>query len=383
MIFRGREGITRRQRLTPAMGWNREVEVSADQSMTESAEAIALAGAIRAGDEAAFNTVAQRHRRELLIHCYRMLGSLQDAEDAVQDALLRAWKYRESLKEGAPVRPWLYRVATNACLDAIGHDARRSALAAKSSAEAPGAPLAPAEVTWLQPIPDAILEPTAPRDSEPETVVLTRETIEIAFLTVIQLLSPQQRAVLILRDVLGWSAKETAELLDVSVAAANSALQRARVTLRTKLPSRRAEWPAGADASAAERELLRRYVEACEKADIGAFESMLREDAVSRMPPQPEVTLGREAILKLWMDAGFGTEAFGNLRCVTTRANRQPAVAVYVLQSGDTTYRAMALDVLQIEEGIIAEVVTFGPEVFPAFALPLTMDAEGGRHARH
>ena len=121
------------------------------------------------------------------------------------------------------MRPWLYRVATNTCLDAIGHDARRSALAAKSSAEAPGAPLAPAEVTWLQPIPDAILEPTAPRNSEPETVVLTRETIEIAFLTVIQLLSPQQRAVLILRDVLGWSAKETAELLDVSVAAANSA----------------------------------------------------------------------------------------------------------------------------------------------------------------
>ena len=357
--------------------------MSSDQSMTESAEAIALADAVRAGNEAAFNTVAERHRRELLIHCYRMLGSLQDAEDAVQDALLRAWKYRESLKEGAVVRPWLYRVATNACLDAIGHDARRAALAAKSSAETPGASLAPAEVTWLQPIPDAILEPAAPPDSGPETAALTRETIEIAFLTVIQLLSPQQRAVLILRDVLGWSAKETAELLDVSVAAANSALQRARVVLRTKLPSRRPEWPAGADASAAERELLRRYVEACEQADIGAFESLLREDAVSRMPPQEEVTLGRAAIMKLWTDAGFGTEAFGDLRCVTTRANRQPAVAVYVFQSGDTAYRAMALDVLQIEEGIIAEVVTFGPEVFPAFALPLTMDPESGRHARH
>ena len=141
------------------MGRNGEIEVSADQTMTVSAEAIALAGAVRAGDEAAFNTVAERHRRELLIHCYRMLGSLQDAEDAVQDALLRAWNYRESLKEGAPMRPWLYRVATNACLDFIGRDPRRSALAAKSSAEAPGAPLAPAEVTWLQPIPDAILEP--------------------------------------------------------------------------------------------------------------------------------------------------------------------------------------------------------------------------------
>lgn len=357
--------------------------MSANQSMKELAEAIALAGAVRAGDQAAFNSVAERHRRELLIHCYRMLGSLQDAEDAVQDALLRAWKYRGSLKEGAPVRPWLYRVATNACLDAIGHDARRAALAAKSSAETPGAPLALAEVTWLQPIPDAVLEPAAPPDSEPETVALARETIEIAFLTMIQLLSPQQRAVLILRDVLGWSAQETAELLDVSVAAANSALQRARVTLRSKLPSRRPEWPAGADASAAERELLRRYVDACEQADLGAFASLVREDAVSRMPPQEELTVGREAIMKLWTDAGFGTVAFGNLRCVTTRANRQPAVAVYVLHSGDTTYRAMALDVLHIEEGIIAEVVTFGPEVFPAFALPLTMDSEVGRQARH
>lgn len=346
--------------------------MSTDRSTTDLAEAIALANAVRAGDEAAFNTVAARHRRELLIHCYRMLGSLQDAEDAVQDTLLRAWKYRESLKEGAPARPWLYRVATNVCLDAIGHDARRSALAAKSSADAPGAPLAPAEVTWLQPIPDAILEPAAPRDTEPDAAVLTRETIEIAFLTVIQLLSPQQRAVLILRDVLGWSAEETAELIGVSVAATNSALQRARVTLRTKLPSRRPQWPAGADPSVAERALLRRYVEACEKPDLGAFESLLREDSVTRMPPQEEVTVGREAILKFWMDSGFGTTAFGALRCVTTRANRQPAVAAYVLHSGDTTYRAMALDVLHIEEGVIAEVVTFGPEVFPSFDLPLT-----------
>jgi RNA polymerase sigma-70 factor (ECF subfamily) len=365
------------------MGKNREIEVTADQTMTASADATALAGAVRAGDEAAFNTVASRHRRELLIHCYRMLGSLQDAEDAVQDALLRAWKYRESLKEGAPVRPWLYRVATNACLDFIGHDARRSALAARSSAETPGAPLAPAEVTWLQPIPDALLEPTAPRDSEPETVALTQETIGLAFLTVIQLLSPQQRAVLILRDVLGWSANETAELLDVSVAAANSALQRAHATLRTKLPSRRPEWPAGVDASAAERELLRKYVEACEKADISAFVPLLREDAVCRMPPQPEVTVGREAILKLFTDAGFGTEAFGQLRCVTTRANRQPAVAVYVLQSGDTTYRPVAVDILQVEEGIITEILTFGPEVFPTFALPLTMDLAGAAGHGH
>ncbi len=344
--------------------------MSANQTASES-EAIALASAIRAGDEAAFNKVAARHRRELMIHCYRMLGSRQDAEDAVQDALLRAWKYRESLKQGAPLRPWLYRVATNACLDVIGRDPHRSALAAKASAEVSGAPLASAEVTWLQPIPDAMLDPAVPRDFEPESLVLTQETIGLAFLTVIQLLSPQQRAVLILRDVLGWSAQETAELLDVSVAAANSALQRARATLGEKLPSRRPEWAAGADASAAERELLRRYIEACEKADISGFESLLREDAVCRMPPQPEVSVGRAAIVKLFTDAGFGTEAFGQLRCVITRANRQPAVAVYVCSSGETIYRAMAVDILQIEDGIVTEIITFGPEVFPVFELPL------------
>ena len=232
--------------------------MSNQQSMTVSAEAIALAAAVRAGDEAVFNTVAERYRRELLIHCYRMLGSFQDAEDAVQDALLRAWKYRESLKEGVPVRPWLYRVATNACLDVIGRDARRSALAAKSSDEAPGATLAPAEVTWLQPIPDAVLESTAPRDSEPETIVLDAGNDRDRVPDGDPAPSPQQRAALILRDVLGWSANETAELLDVNVAAANSALQRARATLRRSCRRGDRSGPTGADASAAERELLRK-----------------------------------------------------------------------------------------------------------------------------
>ena len=260
-----------------------------------------------------------------------MVGSFHDAEDAVQDAFLRAWRYRESLKEGAPLRPWLYRVATNSCLDAIARDPRRSALAARTAGEGlAGTPPGPSEVSWLQPFPDVLLEPAAPRDSEPEAVVLTRETIEIAFLTVIQLLTPQQRAALILRDVLGWSAKETAELLELSVAAANSALQRARATLRARLPSRKPEWPAGVDATAAERELLRRYVDATEKPDLSAFESLIREDAVFRMPPDPEIVVGREAILRVLIEGGFGSEEFGRLRCVTTRANRQPAVACYV-----------------------------------------------------
>ena len=189
--------------------------MNARETMTGPSETTAVAAAVRAGDESAFSALAERHRHELLVHCYRMLGSFHDAEDAVQDALLRAWRYRESLKEGVPLRPWLYRVATNSCFDAIARDPRRSGLAARTASDTPEGP-APglSEVAWLQPFPDARLESPAPRDSEPEAVVLSRETIELAFLTVIQLLTPQQRAALILRDVLGWSAQETAELLE-------------------------------------------------------------------------------------------------------------------------------------------------------------------------
>ena len=223
-------------------------------------------------------------------------------------------------------------------------------------------PKALAEVTWLQPIPDALLGPDA--------VVLTKETIELAFLTLIQLLTPQQRAALLLRDVLGWSAKETAELLEVSVAATNSALQRARATLQAHLPARRAEWPAGVEATAAERELLRKYIEASETPDLSAFTSIIRDDAVFRMPPDPRIFIGREAMIRFWADGGFGSEDFGRIRCVVTRANRQPAVANYLLAKGDSVYRAMTLDVLRIEDGVITEITTFAPDVFDAFRLP-------------
>jgi RNA polymerase sigma-70 factor (ECF subfamily) len=333
------------------------------------------AAAIRAGDESAFTALAERHRGELLVHCYRMLGSFDDAEDALQDTFLRAWRYRETLEDGAPLRPWLYRVATNACLDAIARDNRRSALARAAEEESGRNRLGAAEVTWLQPFPDHLLEPAARRESEPEALVLTQESIELAFLTVIQLLTPQQRAALILRDVLDWSAKQAADLLGVSVAAANSALQRARATLRAHLPSRKPEWPSGVAASAAERELLRKYVDAAEQQDLAAFESLLREDAVFRMPPEPLITVGRDAILRLWAEGGFGSERFGRVRCTTTRANRQPAVAYYVLHKCETMYRALTLVVLRIEDGQLAEIVNFVPEVFEAFGLPPTLES--------
>jgi RNA polymerase sigma-70 factor, ECF subfamily len=320
-----------------------------------------------------FASNVERHRRELLIHCYRMLGSLPDAEDAVQETLLRAWRYRDSLKEGAPLRPWLYRVATNACLDAIARDERRAALAAKAAAD-DGWVGQPDEVAWLGPIPNSLLEPTTPPASTPEALTLRRETIEIAFLTVIQLLTPQQRAAFILCDVLDWSAKEAADLLDLSVPAVNSTLQRARARLRERLPSHKLAWPASVNASAAERDLLKKYVQAGEAADFQAFESIIRADATFRMPPEPGVAEGREAIFQLWRDGGFGSEQFGRLRCVVTHANLQPAVACYTCQPGDSTWRALAMDVLRVEDGVITEIVMFMPDHFPAFGLPLIMD---------
>jgi RNA polymerase sigma-70 factor, ECF subfamily len=335
-----------------------------------------MTAAVREGDEPAFARIADRHRRELEVHCYRMLGSLHDSEDAVQETLLRAWRYRESLREDAPLRPWLYRIATNVCLDALARDGRRAALTTSDEGDgvAPGASgEGVAEITWLQPFPDSRLEPEAPREAEPDAVVVTKETIELAFLTVIQLLTPHQRAVLILRDVLGWSARESAELLEVSVASVNSALQRARDTLRTHLPERRPDWPAGVDATSAERELLRRYIEATEQADFAAFESLIREDAVFRMPPQPGTWRGRDTMIQGWIEGGFGSSELGELRCIPTRANRQPAIACYRRREGETVARPLAMDVLRVEEGQITEIITFSGELFEAFGLPGTL----------
>jgi RNA polymerase sigma-70 factor (ECF subfamily) len=317
-------------------------------------------------DERAFTALIEQHRRELHIHCYRMLGSFDDAEDAVQDTFLRAWRYRESRKEGSPVRPWLYQIATNACLDVIARDKRRASVTAATEAGGNAAPNV-AEITWLQPYPDTLLEAAVPKEAEPDAMVVTKETIELAFLAVIQLLTPQQRAALILRDVLGWSAKETANLLETSVTSVNGALQRARATLRKHLPSNKAEWPAGVEATAAERELVQRFVEATEQADMKWFTSVIREDAVFRMPPEPGETVGRDAIMRLWIEGGFGSSM--RLKCLPTRVNRQPAVAAYNLGK-DGTYEAMALDVIRMEEGKIVEIVTFPPNVFEDLGLP-------------
>jgi RNA polymerase sigma-70 factor (ECF subfamily) len=311
--------------------------------------------AARVRDAAAFAALVERHRRELQVHCYRMLGSFEDSEDLVQETFLRAWRRRDTFQGRSTFLAWLYKIATNACLDEL---ARRPRTAPADG----GRPLA--EVPWLQPYPDRLLEGIATGEDGPEDEVVARETIELAFIAAIQLLPPRQRAVLIARDVLGWSAAESAALLDLSVAGANSALQRARATLRRHLPARRSEWAPGSDPSVEELALLRRYMDASERGDTSAMVELLREDALFSMPPQPEWVVGAEAMVAAWARGGFGSESWGSLRCVLTRANRQPAVANYLRSPGESTYRPLALDVLRIEEGAFAEVTAFALEPF-------------------
>jgi RNA polymerase sigma-70 factor (ECF subfamily) len=202
---------------------------------------------------------------------------------------------------------------------------------------------------------------------------VARETIELAFLVAVQHLTPRQRAVLILRDVLGWSAKATAVVLESSVASVNSALQRARATLKQRLPGRRLEWARGSDPSEEERALVQRYMEATERGDGNALVDLMSEDARFSMPPEPEWYAGREAIVAFWTEGGFGSPSYGDFRCLPTRANMQPAVANYLRRPGESEYSALALDVLRIEDGAVVEVTTFAPELFAAFGLPPTL----------
>jgi RNA polymerase sigma-70 factor, ECF subfamily len=324
----------------------------------------AVVAAARAGDESAFAALVESYRRELSVHCYRMLGSFDESEDLVQETFLRAWRKRESFEGRSTFRAWLYRIATNACLDFLDRNPRQ-----------PRPPEEGSAIRWLQPFPDRLLDPTVPREGEPDAAVVAKETIELVFLAAIQHLPPKQRAVLILRDVLGWSAAETAELLELSVAAVKSALQRARPGLRARLPERRSEWSPSPTPTDQERALLERFVRAHERADVRAFAELLSEDVRLTMPPHPFWFVGRAAVV------GFAENAFGpgspmyqgEWRGTLTRANRQPAVAGYLRLPGESVYRAQVLDVLRVENGTIAEITAFEPHLFGAFGLPTTL----------
>jgi RNA polymerase sigma-70 factor, ECF subfamily len=327
-----------------------------------------LTAAARSGDAAAFSALAERHRAELQVHAYRMLGSLEDAQDAVQDALLRAWRSRETYDGRSTFRAWLYRITTNACLRILERRPRRLVPYEVGPAADVGArPQPPSDLPWLQPYPDRLID----ESPEPDAAVVTRETIELAFLAAIQHLPPRQRAVLILRDALDWPADDTAAVLEMSVAAVNSALQRARATMQERLPAARLEWEAAAEAEDAERSLLQEYVEAFERHDDRRLVALLREDVRLAMPPHATWYVGRTAVAAFLAGVAFrpGSESH---RFVPTRANRQPAFGVYRGHGADAT--PFAINVVEIESGAVAGMHFFKyPELFPAFGLPSTL----------
>lgn len=309
--------------------------------------------------ETDFAELTDRHRRELHVHCYRMLASFDEAEDAVQETYLRAWRGRDSF-DGAQVRAWLYRIATNVCLDALRRRARHVTTMTSY-----------AELPWLQPYPDRLLDEIAPTGEQPEAVAVERETVELAFLAAMQVLAPRQRAAFIVRDVLGWPANETAALLETSVAAANSALQRARATLQEHLPARRADWSVR-ELSEEERSLLAQFIDAHERCDAAAAVAISAQDIRVSMPPDMLVFDGLAAIRPL-LERAFGEHRDGDWRLVPTVANRVPTAASYLRRRGDSEFRAFKFDVLRIEGGKIAEITTFGAGLFPAFDLPLVL----------
>ena len=312
-------------------------------------------------DEPAFAALAQRHRRELHVHCYRMLASFEDAEDAVQETFLRAWRRRETFAGRSTLRAWLYRIATNTCLDLL---ARRRP-----------EPATGGEVRWLQPYPDRLLDelPAFTAD-EPETVAVARETIELAYLVAVQHLAPRPRAVLILRDVLGWPARDVAELLGDSVNSVNSALQRARAGMREHLGAGRQDWTGGEE-DAGTRELVRRYTDASLATDVDRLAAMVREDVRCSMPPTPGLYVGRDTVVRYWVESGF--EGMRGLRAVPTAVNRQPAVAYYHRRDPAGAYLPLTLDVLHITGGQIAEIITFHADQFPRLGLPERLPADG------
>src|SRR5690349_12645167 len=316
-------------------------------------------------DTTTFSALFKRHRRELQAHCYRMVGSFEDAEDLVQETFARAWRARTGFRrEGRwSFRAWLYRIATNACLDHLARRAPRLLPADVAPAADPEADVPPvaSDVPWLDPYPNCLVDP--------HEAAVARETLEIAFVAAIQHLPPRQRAALILRDAAGLSARETAGLLGTSVPTVNSALQRARERLRDRLPSRRVEWARSDDSTAQQREVALRYVAALERRDFAALAELVRADARFSFPPRAVWYDGLDAFRR----ASEKHAAPGEHLLVPAAANLQPAFAVYLRAPGERHYRPLALAIVRVEEGRVVEVVHWDrPDLFGAFGLPMS-----------
>jgi len=321
----------------------------------------------RAGDGEAFRELTDPYRGELQLHCYRILGSVQDAEDMLQETLLAAWRGLDRFEERASMRAWLYKIATNRCLNALRDTGRRP----EGPALAAPAPTRRAEPLWLQPYPDALLDDLPDTAPGPEARYETREALGLAFMTGLQRLPPQQRAVLVLRDVLGYPAAQAAHMLETSEVSVNSALQRARATLAAQLP------PAGRDRvpaprSPRERALIGRFVDAFEAADVARLVALLTDDALLTMPPEPLEYQGHAAIEEFYLSrTWWGAQA---ARLVPTRANGQPAFGYYLHDPQAPISRGHGLIVLTLRGGKICAITRFGDNsLFPHFGLPRTL----------
>jgi RNA polymerase sigma-70 factor (TIGR02960 family) len=320
----------------------------------------------RAGDEHAFGELTDPHRRELQLHCYRIVGSVQDAEDLVQETLLAAWRGLERFQGRTSVRAWLYRISTNRCLNAL-RDSGRRPQEVPSMVEPPE-PTRRTEPIWLEPYPDVLLEGVADSSPGPETRYETREAIALAFVAALQHLPPRQRAVLVLRDVLGFHTAETADMLDSSDASVKGALQRARATLEARLPASDRE-RAPLPHSPHERELVGHFADAIEGGDIESIVSLLTDDAWLTMPPYPFEYQGHAAITAFLRDRARIRGA--PLRLVPTRANGQPAFGCYLPDKQAAIARPYGLMVLTLEGDRFSTITWFGDSsVFPYFGLP-------------
>ena len=328
-----------------------------------------LLDAARTGDEHAFRQIVESHRAELHAHCYRMLGSVHDAEDALQDTLLRAWRGLPRFDGGSSLRTWLYTVATNVCRDALARRPKRVLPIGYGPASAlgdeVGEPLV--ESVWIEPYPDEVLGPDE-GFAAPEARYEQREALELAFVAALQHLPGTQRAVLILREVLGFSAREVADSLETTVPSVNSALQRARKTVAARLPARSQQETLRAVGDRRIRELVAAYVEAWAKGDVAAVRALLAEDAVFSMPPWQSWWRGADTIATFAKEA---VESCSASLAVPVSANGQVAVAYYMLNAETGRYRATAIDVLTLDGRAITEITAFiTPDVFARFGLP-------------
>ena len=323
------------------------------------------------------------YRQELLLHCYRLLGSLHDAEDLVQETMLRAWRHFDTFKGSASLRTWLYTIATNASLDVLKKRSSRTLPMAAFPTADPESPIAPplAEATWLEPFPDSWL---AEATENPEARYTRSESISLAFLTALQLLPPRQRAILILSDVLDWRASEVAHLLEISGSAVNSALHRARVTLEKHYDTNEREKMQMSCTDAETSTLLSRYVQAWETDDVAGLVALLKEEATLSMPPFPSWYCGRDAIRAILTAYPFRFGTHGLWRLYPTVANGQPAFAFYRANESKDSYLAFGIQVVTLDSSTLARYVAgvtmfHGPSLVAFFGLPLQLPASSNK----